>query len=206
MIRSRRILAAVSAALVLGAAPGRAQAGSLAAQCGAADSLRADTAGAAVVIRASVSADELRFATQPAAGASVPGCAGVSPVRVTERRNLPERVQPGVTYRDVYVAVEIVGRLDARCIAALAAGAAQPLGSGPCSILPASGTAGSAAAGQPGPPSKPPPDQPGAAARTSATAPPSTMSREGAETPPASTNPRSRPGATSAANPPAGGG
>jgi hypothetical protein len=39
---------------------------------------------------------------------------------VLERRNLPERVQPGVTYRDVYVSVQILGALNAACIAALA--------------------------------------------------------------------------------------
>jgi hypothetical protein len=90
-----------------------------------ADSSRAagttgDAAGADVVIRASVQIDELRFNAQPNARLAVPGCAPGEGLRVVERRNLPSQVQPGVTYRDVYVAVEIVGRLNAACIAALA--------------------------------------------------------------------------------------
>ena len=86
-----------------------------------ADSARADTAGAAVVVRASVAIDEVTFRTRPRAGARVNGCAGPA-VRVLERRNLPERVEAGATYRDVFIAVEIVGRLEAACIAALAGG------------------------------------------------------------------------------------
>jgi hypothetical protein len=38
-------------------------------------------------------------------------------VHVIERRNLPDPVQPGTTYRDVYIAVEILGHLNADCIA-----------------------------------------------------------------------------------------
>ena len=86
-----------------------------------ADSARGDTAGAVAVIRASVRMNEVTFRTEPRASARLIGCAG-PPVRVLERRNLPERVEPGATYRDVYVAVEIVGRLEAACIAALAGG------------------------------------------------------------------------------------
>ena len=86
-----------------------------------ADSARGDTAGAAVVVRASVAMDEVTFRTRPQASARVNGCAGPA-VRVLERRNLPERVEAGATYRDVFIAVEIVGRLEAACIAALAGG------------------------------------------------------------------------------------
>jgi hypothetical protein len=39
-------------------------------------------------------------------------------LHVVERRNLPDPVVVGHTYRDVYVAVEIFGRLDAGCISA----------------------------------------------------------------------------------------
>lgn len=109
------------------AAPTVARAQSDPAPC--ADRARADTAGALVVIRASVTADEVTFRTQPDASARVGGCAGPA-VRVLERRNLPERVQPGVTYRDVRIAVEIVGRVEAACLATLAgdAGLAAALG------------------------------------------------------------------------------
>lgn len=67
-----------------------------------------------IVLLASVSARELRFQSQPRV--SVRLCGGFDSVRVVERRNLPERVVPGVTYRDVYVAVEILGHLYADCL------------------------------------------------------------------------------------------
>jgi hypothetical protein len=116
------------------------------AQPACADSGRADTAGAAVVIRASVAIDEVTFRTRPQAGARVNGCAGPA-VRVLERRNLPERVEAGATYRDVFIAVEIVGRLEAACIAALAGGGGvgTPLGGGVCSPAAQAGTARRAA-------------------------------------------------------------
>jgi hypothetical protein len=87
---------------------------------GAARGVRADTArggaarGADVILIASVSARELRFQSQPRI--SVRLCGGLDSVRVVERRNLPERVVPGVTYRDVYVAVEILGHVYADCL------------------------------------------------------------------------------------------
>jgi hypothetical protein len=45
-------------------------------------------------------------------------CGGLDSVHVVERRNLPDPVVAGHTYRDVYVAVEIFGRLNADCIVA----------------------------------------------------------------------------------------
>lgn len=70
--------------------------------------------GADVILLASVSAREVRFQSQPQI--SVRLCGGFDSVRVVERRNLPERVVPGVTYRDVYVAVEILGHIYADCL------------------------------------------------------------------------------------------
>ncbi len=128
-------LAAATAALSA-ATPARAQQAAPSI-CVSGDSARADTPAAGradVVIRAGVSIRELRFETRPQAGAAVLGCPPGTPVvRVVERRNLPERVEPGVTYRDVYVAVEIVGRLEAECVAALAGDPAlAPAAGGPC--------------------------------------------------------------------------
>ena len=81
----------------------------------AADSGRfADRRGADVILLASVSAREVRFQSQPQI--SVRLCGGFDSVRVVERRNLPERVAPGVTYRDVYIAVEILGHIYADCL------------------------------------------------------------------------------------------
>jgi hypothetical protein len=116
--RSLLRLAAIAAALSAGRAHAQAV------PCAAGDSARADTAGAAVRILASVTIAELRFDSRPRAAVRTTGCGGSSPVRVIERRNLPDRVEPGVTYRDVYVAVEILGRVEAACLSALAADAA----------------------------------------------------------------------------------
>jgi hypothetical protein len=74
-----------------------------------------------IVLRASVSAREVRFASQPRIEVRL--CGGVlDSVRVLERTNLPDPVQPGVTYRNVYVAVEILGHLNAECLASRVAG------------------------------------------------------------------------------------
>jgi hypothetical protein len=69
-----------------------------------------------IVIYAAASAREVRFASQPRITVRLCGAVTDS-VHVIERRNLPDPVQPGVTYRDVYIAVEIIGRLNAECLA-----------------------------------------------------------------------------------------
>ena len=80
-----------------------------------------DTAGQAtqsgtIVLRADVSAREVRFTRQPEIRVTLVG-GTLDSVRVLERRNLPERVVPGTTYRDVYIAVEVIGKLHAECLA-----------------------------------------------------------------------------------------
>jgi hypothetical protein len=80
--------------------------------------------GPTIVLWAAATAREVRFAAQPRIRVRLCG-AVMDSVRVVERRNLPERVQPGVTYRDVYVAVEILGHLNAQCLAARLGGAAR---------------------------------------------------------------------------------
>ena len=80
---------------------------------------------ATVIIRASASAREVRFAAQPRIQVRLCGAINDS-VHVVERRNLPERVQPGVTYRDVYIAVEIMGHLNAECLSARITGQTVP--------------------------------------------------------------------------------
>ena len=86
-----------------------------------ADSARAQGRRPDLLIVASVSAREVRFETQPQAEVRLTGCAALDTVIVTERTNLPDPVQPGVTYRDVRVGIEIRGWLDVQCVAALAA-------------------------------------------------------------------------------------
>jgi hypothetical protein len=52
-------------------------------------------------------------------------CGGLDSLHVVERRNLPSPVVAGTTYRNVFVAVEIFGRLNAECIANSLTGGAK---------------------------------------------------------------------------------
>jgi hypothetical protein len=89
-----------------------------------ATSNRSDTASFAVggarngaadiILRVGVHADEVRFAKQP--NVRVRLCWGGDTVRVVQRDNLPSPVVAGTTYRNVYVAVELVGRVNAECL------------------------------------------------------------------------------------------
>lgn len=86
-------------------------------------SLRARTAAAAakgadVVLLASMSADEVRFASQPKICVRLRGDVRLDSVRVVGRRNIASPVVSGTSYRNVHVAVEILGHLNAECIAA----------------------------------------------------------------------------------------
>lgn len=67
-----------------------------------------------VLLRTRVHIERLRFDSEPLAEVRLLGC----PVRarVTERVNLPEDIQPGVTYRDVTIAAEWAARLDIVCL------------------------------------------------------------------------------------------
>jgi hypothetical protein len=67
-----------------------------------------------IILCAGVGAREVHFATQPDISVRLTGSLGDS-VRVLERRNLPKPVVAGVTYRDVYIAVEIVAHLTDSC-------------------------------------------------------------------------------------------
>lgn len=65
-----------------------------------------------VEIAAAVRAEEVRFECVPdvriGAWASVPASAE----RTSERENLPDRVAPGVTYRDIAVRWRLAARID----------------------------------------------------------------------------------------------
>jgi hypothetical protein len=97
-----------------------------------------------VVLLASVSAREVRFQSQPRI--SVRLCGGLDSVRVVERRNLPQRIVPGVTYRDVYVAVEILGHVYADCLRAELAGGGR---ASPCAAASVRTTRGDTARAEP---------------------------------------------------------
>ncbi|HEX8318290.1 hypothetical protein [Longimicrobium sp.] len=107
---------AVTLVLAAFAAPASAQVDTCPA---ASDSAAAQPARAPdVAISASVTARELTFHSSPRARVRLAGCALPDTVRVTERRNLPAPVQPGVVYRDVHVAVEVHAWVDAECLLA----------------------------------------------------------------------------------------
>jgi hypothetical protein len=69
----------------------------------------------AVVIFAEAQAAEVTFRSQPQLHVRLSG--GLDSVHVLDRRNLPSPVVSGHTYRDVHVAVELFGRVNAECIA-----------------------------------------------------------------------------------------
>jgi hypothetical protein len=67
-----------------------------------------------IILLAQVQADEVRFASQPRVRVRL--CWGGDTLRVVQRENLPSPVVAGTTYRNVYVAVELLGRLNAECL------------------------------------------------------------------------------------------
>jgi hypothetical protein len=68
-----------------------------------------------VILLVGIRADEVRFSAQPHVRVRL--CWGGDTLRVVQRDNLPSPIVPGTTYRNVYIAVELVGRLNAECLA-----------------------------------------------------------------------------------------
>jgi hypothetical protein len=64
-----------------------------------------------VAIVASVTADELRFESQPEVRTRFVGTGEPDSSRVTTRRNVDSPVQPGKTYRRVFAATRLCARL-----------------------------------------------------------------------------------------------
>ena len=118
------------------------------------DTARASIGGAAtgepdIILRAAVQANEVRFASQPRVRVRL--CWGGDTLRVVQRENLPSPVVAGTTYRNVYVAVELLGRLNAECLVDRIAGTRNPAirapadtaaGVGACTFLGASAATG----------------------------------------------------------------
>jgi hypothetical protein len=75
----------------------------------------ARTGPADVMLLVGVHADEVRFGSQPHLRVRL--CWGGDTLRVVQRDNLPSPVVAGTTYRNVYVAVELIGRINAECLA-----------------------------------------------------------------------------------------
>ena len=65
-----------------------------------------------VEIAASVRADEVRFECKPEVRVGAYANAPATAELVSERENLPDEVEPGVTYRDVSVCWRLAARLD----------------------------------------------------------------------------------------------
>lgn len=97
----------------------------------------ARTGDADVLLLVGVHADEVRFASQPRVRVRL--CWGGDTLRVIQRDNLPSPVVPGTTYRNVYIAVELLGRINAECLAERIG-----VGAAPQTPRPAAGAAGTA--------------------------------------------------------------
>ena len=74
----------------------------------------ARTGNPTVYLFVGVHADQVRFAKQP--NVRVRLCWGGDTLRVVQRQNIPSPVVAGTTYRNVYVAVELIGRLNGECL------------------------------------------------------------------------------------------
>ena len=64
-----------------------------------------------IELEATVKSRKLRFGGPPSAEVSFHGSPGYEAVSGSERRNLPDEVEPGVTYRDSWVRLRIAARL-----------------------------------------------------------------------------------------------
>ena len=65
-----------------------------------------------VEMAASARADEVRFACKPEVRVRAYADAPATAESVSERHNLPDEVEPGVTYRNVSVRWRLAARLD----------------------------------------------------------------------------------------------
>ena len=113
----------------------------------------ARTGAADIMLLVGVHADEVRFGSQPHVRVRL--CFGGDTLRVVQRDNLPSPVVPGTTYRNVYIAVELIGRVNAECLANKigvgpaqqgarqpSAAAAVPASVGSCAFLGGAATSG----------------------------------------------------------------
>lgn len=74
----------------------------------------ARTGPADIFLHASAQANEVRFASQPQVRVRL--CWAGDTLTVVARENIPSPVVAGTTYRNVYLAVELLGRLNAVCL------------------------------------------------------------------------------------------
>jgi hypothetical protein len=65
-----------------------------------------------VEMAASVRADEVRFECKPEVRVGAYANAPATAEAVSERENLPDEIEPGITYRDISVRWRLAARLD----------------------------------------------------------------------------------------------
>lgn len=65
-----------------------------------------------ILILANVTAKELKFEAVPSPKVEFPGTQKRATVWVTDRFNLPDEVQPGVTYRNIGITLKISSRFE----------------------------------------------------------------------------------------------
>ena len=68
-----------------------------------------------IILWVGIHADQVRFAKQP--NVRVRLCWGGDTLRIVQRENIQSPVVAGTTYRNVFVAVELIGRINAECLA-----------------------------------------------------------------------------------------
>ena len=74
------------------------------------DELNSDTSQDDILILVNLTAKELKFDTVPTATVEFPGTRHRSTIWVTQRQNLPDKVEPGVTYRNIGIQLRISSR------------------------------------------------------------------------------------------------
>lgn len=115
---------AVSAAPSASSDSGRSGRDSIATSVGG-----ARTGAPDILLLAQVQANEVRFASQPRVRVRL--CWGGDTLRVVQRENIPSPIVAGTTYRNVYVAVELLARLNAECAVSLISNARTPVVNAP---------------------------------------------------------------------------
>jgi hypothetical protein len=74
------------------------------------DEFNSDTSKDDILILVNIKAKELKFDIVPNTTVEFPGTRHRSTIWVTQRQNLPEKVEPGVTYRDIGIQLRISSR------------------------------------------------------------------------------------------------
>lgn len=74
------------------------------------DEFNSDSSKDDILILVNVKAKELRFDVVPNTSVEFPGTRHRSTIWVTQRQNLPEKIEPGVTYRDIGIQLRISSR------------------------------------------------------------------------------------------------